>query len=188
MPASSPHGELRAFRVMNDLGSLSIGEPLDERRLIRGCQRRDAKVAHSTVRCRQREPVDIARAPTPSTVDRNTDPHTRRRMRLEPWPQCVGAQRFDVDGEPVTGRGRCLGTQGGEQAFTENAELQRVEHLVDPVAIEGLALEVEGTHGQLDVAHELSEATVADHGGKRCAKSVASLTRDLVDPVDERVE
>src|SRR5215211_8907124 len=68
-----------------------------------------------------------------------------------------------------------VGLQGGVEPVTQDAELERVEDLVDLVTVPAGPGQIGYTDGQVHVAHQLVDLLVTQHGREVLTQRVAGL-------------
>jgi hypothetical protein len=105
----------------------------------------------------------------------------------QPRRKLAGGEGSTVDVGGLLDDG-LIGRQRGEQPVAQDAELQAVEDLVDGVAVPRLLSQLGDRHGEVEIADQLVDPTIADHIGQPLAQRLAGLSADLVDTRDDLVE
>jgi len=181
-------GEQRALRVVHDLRQLGIGEEGRQRGVVLRGGGDEIDVGTRAVGGRDRDPVRLAGTRTPTAVDADADTaRTGLHVRGQPVPERTGCERHAIDVEAGLGL-RLDRVQRLEQAVAQDPELERVEYLMDGVAVPRLHDEVGRGDVEVEVADELVEAAVRDDLSQVRAQRLAGLARDRVGRVHQIVE
>lgn len=118
------------------------------------------------------------------------DTHVPGGVLLEPHGHLAGGQYPPIEVDAGIGLDlvRCA-REGREEALAQRRELQRVEHGVDLLPVEGrVERELGRVVRQIEIAHQRVQPTVPQHVVEVVAQRLSRLARDLVDPIDDRLE
>ena len=189
-PAPRGEREDRTLRVVEHLRALGVAEPARQRGVVVGGDLARVDPGRGAVGGGERERPHLTGAGTPRALDGHPGAGVAGRVGGQP-----GGDR--TRGEPLAGEVEAalvdrLGTlavgdleQPGAQVTTE---LELVEQLEAGRAVPGRQREVGRRQLEVEVAHELVEASVAHHVGEVLAQRLTLLAGDLVGAGDDVVE
>ncbi len=200
LPAAGGNRVHGALGVVQGFGERWVGEPGGERAVVGGRELGGVEVGAVAIGSGDREAGHVARAAPPGSGESHPGPFGSIvffDVSLEPLLDLVGAEhrRLDLEAGGGDGRGGLAAAdaagQRGVQALAQHAELERVEQLVDLLAVPLAGQHVarrglgDAMRGERDVADERGQLPVAQYVGQVLAQGVASLALDLVDAVDQ---
>ncbi len=169
---------------MSGLGTVVIGQPRRQRRVVVRGEPDGVDPRADTVGGGERKTGDAAGAPAPAAPDVYPETFAGARVFGQPARHLPRRQHLRGHLETLVGLGFDRG-QRRVQPLPQHPELQGVEELVDGLPVPWPQVEVGGSDLQRHVAGQLGQCPVTDHVGQVRAQRRARLPADLVGPVHQ---